>query len=157
MRVRFAAGWVLCVLALLRADVLTCSCIWAGSFLTVGPQEELIVRGKVLSYRANAMDVEVYEAFKGDPKAGMLRVWGDNGILCRPYVTSFPLGSEWVFAVRSNPETADGGYVISACGEYAVRVERDSVSGRLTATKTPNGPPETMSLKEFRTRLQTGN
>jgi hypothetical protein len=101
------------------------------------------------------MEVEVSEALKGDPKGANVRIWGDTGILCRPYVTAFPVGTEWVFAVHSNPEKAEGGYVISACGEYAVRVQKDSVTGKLTPTKTDTGRSETMSLKELRTRLRT--
>ena len=155
MHVRFFVSWILCVLALLRVDVLACSCIWAGPFFTAGAREELIVRAKVVRYTAHAMDVEVHETFNGDPGVATIRIWGDTGILCRPYVTSFPIGTEWVFAVRANPERAEGGYVISACGEYAVRVENDGVSGRLMSASTPSASPETMGLSEFRNRLKT--
>ena len=145
---------ILCVLALVRADVLACTCIWAGPFFAVAPKEELLVRGKVVRYRASAMEVEVLEALKGTPNAATVWIWGDNGVLCRPYVTSFPLDTEWVFAVRPNPEGTQGGYVISGCGEYAVKVQHDTVSGRLTSSKSVRDSLETMSLTEFREKVQ---
>ena len=155
MRVRLAFGWALGVLTLGRATLLACTCIWAGPFLIVSPQQDLIVRGKVLSYAGHGMDVEVYETLKGETKAAKVRVWGDSGMLCRSAVASFPLGTEWIFAVTNNMHTAEGGYEISACGEFAIKVAKETVSGRLSSgDMTKPGPVETMSLEELRKRLR---
>ena len=156
MSVRWSACWILCVLMLVRVDVLTCTCVWGGPFLTVGAREGLIVRATVLSYSAHAMEVEVHETFKGDASAARIRIWGDTGALCRPYVTKFPVGTEWVFAVGTNPDRAEGAYAINGCGEYAVKVEKDRVSGLLLSGSTPSSSPETMSLDELRNRLKGG-
>ena len=60
-----------------------------------------------------------------------------------------------------SPNKAEGDYVISACGEFAVKVEKESVGGRLTDASGPfpstgSTPAETMSLKEFRESLKAG-
>ena len=154
MRVRLAFGWALGVLTLGRATLLACTCIWAGPFLIVGPQQDLIVRGKVLSYAGHGMDVEVYETLKGETKAARVRVWGDSGMSCHSAVTSFPLGTEWIFAVSSNTNKAGSGYEISACGEFAMKVAKNTVSGRFSGEPTKPGPVETMSLEELRKRLR---
>src|SRR5688572_19580500 len=121
MRSRFCLGGILLVVVLLfPVDASACSCTWSGPLLTVGPRTELIVRAKVLSYHASAMDVEVIEMLKGVSNSRRIRIWGDNGAQCRPYVSRFPIGTEWILAVSPNlePESAPAGdYAISVCGE----------------------------------------
>lgn len=149
--------WILGVL--LAGGCPACSCAWTGSLLAVAPRADSIVRGKVVAYHGRsrgidlAMDVEVYEVLKGFVAAKRIRIWGDNGAQCRPYVNSFPAGTEWLFAIR---KTSGGEYDISVCGEYWARVENAHVSGRLTSLKPPGtaDKPETMSLAEFRNRLR---
>jgi hypothetical protein len=153
MHARFAGCSLLVLLILLRADLLACSCRFAGPFFTVRANAALIVRATVVRYVAHGMDVEVHETFKGAPDARTIRIWGDTGIQCRPYVTAFPVGTEWVFAVGPSVHDTEVGYVISACGEYAVRVEKDVVSGRLTSDDVK--APQAMDLVEFRRRFNT--
>ena len=150
-------GWaVFCALALpLRMEA--CTCTWAGPLLQVGPGAELIVRAKVLRHfdRSRevdrAMEVEVIEVLKGSARARRIRIWGDDGGQCRPYVSGFKVGTEWIFAVNRLKDD----YAISVCGEYWARVEGDVVSGRLTTPLPPGeGEPERMSLREVRERLR---
>ena len=143
MAVRFTAAWLVCVLMVFPADLLACTCVPAGPFLSVSARETLIVRGTVARYVGHGMDVDVRETLKGQPGAATVRIWGDTGLLCRPYVSQFPIGTEWVFAVRPSVERGESGYAISACGEYAMRVEKDRVSGESTS----------MSLSDLRRRL----
>ena len=164
MNRRFQPGWLLLLGLLwpLRTDA--CSCSWAGPLLAVYPRAELVIRAKVLSYHGRsrgidlAMDVEVLEVLKGTTRASKMRIWGDNGAQCRPYVSGFPLESEWIFAIRTltGGQGSPGDYMISVCGEYWGRVSNGSVTGRLTAPHPPsvNDKPETMSLDEFRRRVR---
>ena len=158
---------------LLAAAVLTlwsstsahaCSCSWAGPFLNVAPGTPLIVRARVVghTFRSRdvdlAMDVEVLEVFKGSAKGKRIRIWGDNGAQCRPYVVAFPVQTEWVFAIAelSADGPGKGDYFISVCGEFWARVEGGSVTGRLLSPKPPgvNDTLEKMSLRELAERLK---
>ena len=158
-----AAGWLALVMLLVPERVFACSCFWAGPLLTVGPRAELIVRAKVLNYHGRseeidlAMDVEVLEVLKGDTGTARIRIWGDNGMQCRPYVSRFPVQTEWIFAIDklTSKEGRPGDYVISVCGEYWARVEKDNVTGRLSSPirQGIKNTPEKLSLEEFRKKL----
>lgn len=141
-----------------------CSCMWAGPFLTVAPGTEAIVRAKVVGYHAESrgiqlsMDVDVLEVMKGIVSSKRIRIWGDNGSQCRPYVSAFPVGTEWVLAVNRLKEgPSRGDFFVSVCGEYWAKVEGNAVLGRLTGSSPPtvSDVPEHMSLDELRTRLST--
>jgi hypothetical protein len=137
-------------LLVLPGDCQACSCGGAPGFFTASARAEVVVRGKVLSYQSNSMEVEVREVFKGATQPAKIRIWGDNGMQCRPYVTQFPIGTEWVFAVSKEAGTPASDYVISVCGDFWVRAEKDTVEGVLTAK------PETISLAAFRERFRAG-
>ena len=151
-------GWALCAVAL-PLQMEACTCMWAGPLLKVGPGAELIVRAKVLRHfdRSRgvdrAMEVEVFEVLKGSARGRRLRIWGDDGGQCRPYVNGFAVGTEWIFAVN---RLRGGDYAISVCGEYWARVEGEAVSGRLTTPLPPDGRGELerMSLGEVREKLR---
>ena len=125
----------------------------------------MIIRAKVLGYHGRsrgvdlAMDVDVQEVFKGATKAARIRIWGDNGAQCRPYVRGFPAQTEWIFAISklTGEEGRRGDYFISVCGEYWAKVENGNVTGRLSSPLPPGvtDKPETIGLKEFRERLRT--
>jgi hypothetical protein len=165
MKTRSLAGWVVFLPLLLPLRSEACSCAWAGPLLKVAPAAELVLRAKVRGYYGRsrgvdlAMDVEVQEVFKGATKASRLRIWGDNGAQCRPYVSGFPVETEWIFAISklTGERGRDGDYFIGGCGEYWARVENDNVTGRLSSPLPPSvtDKPEKMSMKEFRERLPT--
>ena len=165
MKTRSLAGGVVFLTLLLTVRSEACSCAWAGPFITVAPAAELLLRAKVQGYHGRsqgvelAMDVEVKEVLKGNTKASRLRIWGDNGAQCRPYVRGFPVQTEWIFAISklTGEKGLGGDYFISGCGEYWARVENDNVTGRLTSPLPPamTDKPEKISMKEFRARLRT--
>ena len=157
-------GWAVFCALVLPPPSAACTCMWAGPFLQVGPGAELIVRVRVVRHfdRSRgvdrAMEVEVIEVLKGSSRTRRLKIWGDDGGQCRPYVSGFLVGSEWIFAVsRSRGEKGrEQDYAISVCGEYWAKVEGDAVSGRLTTPLPPSGQdrPEKMSLREVREKLR---
>lgn len=89
----------------------------------------------------------------GLPALGRATVLACTCIWAGPFLT---VGAEQdlFFAVRTNANTAAGGYEISSCGEFAIKVAKETVSGRLSGEARNPGPVETMSLKELRSRLQ---
>jgi hypothetical protein len=64
------------------------------------------------------MNVQVLEVIGGACNAPTLRVWGDSGALCRPYVNAFPAGTEWTFAVRKLDGGTPADYDISVYGPF---------------------------------------
>jgi hypothetical protein len=170
---------------LLAPSARGCSCVSNGSSLVqLAKKSELVIRGKVLEYnwdRYNlegqrskdkqerkgtplSMTVEVQEVYKGKLTSRQVVVWGDNGMLCRPYVTQFPIGTEWVFALSPDPWTKKGELAIWVCGEYALQVQnnrvlmgRERVRGSImdpVITGTAKAKPEVVSLTELRKRLK---
>jgi hypothetical protein len=120
------------------SEALACSCDWGGPFQRVAPKAELVIRGKVLNYHGLdrgvplAMDVEIYEVLKGQPPNGRIRVWGDNGWLCRPSVPQFPAGTEWILALNgpgSKPGQNPGDYALSICGQFWLQVVEENAFG----------------------------
>lgn len=125
-----------------------CKCKRADAFLQVAPQSPLVVVGKVLAHGEQAMDVAVQQVLHGSAPA-QIRIAGDNGKLCRPYIATFPVGSVWVFAVspddaepmpRSDGQ-ASPSYALSICGYFWLRVDGSQVRGVIR--EVPDGKPAT--------------
>jgi hypothetical protein len=119
-----------------------CVCGWEGPFLKVAPKSIAIVRVRVLSHRRYQgslpieMQVEVLEVMAGQSRTKRLRVAGDNGNLCRPYVTEFPVGTEWVLGLDKAAEIDAGAdYSINACGTYWLKVLGELVEGNVDDEK----------------------
>jgi hypothetical protein len=171
---------------LLAPPAHACSCVSDGSSLVqLAKKSKLVIRGKVLEYnwyqydlreqrykkdeqkregRPLSMTVEVQEVYKGKMKSRQVVVWGDNGMICRPYVTQFPIATEWVFALSPDSWSKKGEMAISVCGEYALQVQKDRVlMGQGRAQRSimdpviggiPEAKPQVVSLPELRKRLK---
>ena len=80
-----------------------------------------------------------------------IRVWGDDGKMCRPYASRFPHGSEWFFVLDNRSfggfpqQPGPRDYSISICGAYWVRVDGDRVSGRIRDARKE----EAMSVEQL--------
>jgi len=155
-----AAALFMATLVAQPSAVYACSCMWAGGFLTVAPNAEIIVHVRVRDYHGRnrrvdlAMDVIVLERLKGPPIARDIRIWGDSGALCRPYVSAFPRGSEWILAIRPQAAEAPGrsDYYIPGCGAYWLKVENGRVRGHIHAG-APGTPEQEEPLESIRQAL----
>jgi hypothetical protein len=119
-----------------------CDCGSQGDFLKVAPKTELVALVKITKYLTfkdiyeertpMSMEAEIIEIYKGTETRKTIIVWGDNGILCRPYLSRFDEGKYYVIAfykgedglkghVHKNEKTTD--YFISVCGDYWLNVE----------------------------------
>jgi len=142
--------------------VYPCSCDWIGPFFKVAKGTDLVALVKIKNYGSfsgnipMSMEVEVMELIKGNDTRRIIKVWGDTGILCCPYLSKFQSDSIWVlslFKSRSeeyfrHPDEKDGDYNISGCGEYYMKVKNDTVIG-LIENVNYNDPPQYMNLKNF--------
>lgn len=141
----------------LTPNAYACSCASSElSFVQLAKRSQLAVRGKVIEYHWSkddkerkrtpvAMTVEVKEVYKGATKLGKVIVWGDNGIQCRPYVTQFPIGTEWVLALSKDVWTKKSEVAISSCGEYWLQVKGSNVVGKVTDGSS-QAKPKVISL-----------
>jgi len=132
------------------SGAVACSCVWGGPFSKVALHKAVIILGEVLSYHKNSMDVQVIEVIKGTEDRKTIRIWGDDGALCRPYVSLFPIGTTWLFAISALPTKTVGEqlrlsseegfisssgnkeYAISVCGEFWLKVRHEEAVGRIT-------------------------
>jgi hypothetical protein len=122
-----------------------CECDSGGPFLIVAPRAALVSLVRVnrfLSYKninnentPLSMEAELVDVFKGHEKRKLITVRGDNGILCRPYLSTFRINNYYVIALDSSGRTSvdekKGDYWISICGTYWLSVD--------TATKSAAG------------------
>lgn len=123
-----------------------CACLWAGSFVDVQADTDVVIAATITSSKGNAIDLEVEEALRGDPYFDTIRVWLKTRNYCRPEVEEFPVGSRWVFALNRIREVPEGGfdpgtpnqsfgrqddYFLSSCGGYWLSYSGEAVTGNL--------------------------
>jgi hypothetical protein len=123
-----------------------CDCLWQGSFNHAAPRADLITSGTIIASKGNAIDLRVDTIIAGKEFREVIRVWGDNGKLCRPSIENFSVDSQWLLAVSRITETpADGfdpntpnisfgreqDYFLSNCGAYWLSLNNGYVSGNL--------------------------
>jgi len=134
-----------------------CDCNYQGGFMIVAPITEFIALVKVtkhLTYKdiydqqiPMSMEVEIIEVYKGTETRKTVTVWGDNGALCRPYLSQFAAGKYYVIAfyrgsdglkglVHRDEKTTD--YSISSCGQYWLNADivTQTATGTLTDKQT---------------------
>jgi hypothetical protein len=139
-----------------------CSCFGPQTFCgTLDPPypepewwiPDAIVLGVKTASIAHGMDILVVQSYSGEAHPDdVIRVWGDNGLLCRWYADSWNIGDTVLWALRWTDFAGggleqEGDYIISICGIYALSYANGSVTGPLTE----EGVEETMSLSEFET------
>ncbi|HZY30211.1 MAG TPA: hypothetical protein VFF86_01080 [Candidatus Methylomirabilis sp.] len=151
--VRTVAVLVLLAIPGLPNLAFACSCVWAGPFSKVALGKELIVLGEVLSHYKNSMEFQILDVVQGTEERRTIRIWGDNGALCRPYVAHFPIGTRWLLAVFPLPEKTGETrppwqgfasppgrreYAISVCGDFWLEVRGETAIGRITVNDYSN-------------------
>lgn len=160
-RVFLAASLVLCAMASSPAEA--CMCASDKPFLSVRGNADLVVRATVLSYGPRlehgedlfaSMVLSVSDVLGGEEPAASVRVHGDPGNLCRPYVTPerFGLGTEYVLALdrlRADEDDNLPQYAISLCGTHWLEIIDGKVTGQIRRKKS-----ESMSYEAFLERLQ---
>jgi len=124
---------------------MACTCGTGASFSAVAPKAPVLAHARVLQHDKETpngtfvrMTIEVIDPIRGAAKAEKLIVWGENyGSSCRPYVSSFPVNSEWLFVIepelipRQN-ELQLRQFTIGPCGgAYWLKVENGYVYGRI--------------------------
>lgn len=152
---------VVVILSLVMSmDITACDCIWSGPFLKVSKDCPLVALVKIKNYYKStsvfpmAAEVEILYSLKGDSTIQTAKVWGDNGMLCRPYLSVFQDDSIWVMALYESSgnwgwgSEEKGDYFISICGEYYLDVKQDTVIGHIQNANY-TAPKQKMVLSDF--------
>lgn len=123
-----------------------CDCLWQGSFNRAATTADIVVSGTVIASKGNAFDLEIERIIAGKEYREVIRIWGDNGKLCRPAINDFTPGSHWLLAAYQITEVPDDGfdpntpsisygrkqdYYLSRCGAYWLSLHDGYVSGNL--------------------------
>ena len=126
---------------------IACDCDYSGDFLTVAPKKDLVAIIKVIKYLTfetinnesipMSMEVEIIKIINGEEERKSIIVWGDNGILCRPYLSKFKIDKYYAIAFdkESNNENQVE-YSISICGAFWLTADNESktVQGSISST-----------------------
>lgn len=139
---------------LLHSNVFACTCAGFSPLITK-QSAPLVIDGAVRRYISGrdsrypiAMDVEVIRVLHGNYRAKTIRIFGDFGASCVPYVSRFPIGTEWVFAVHGPVwirDMGDENFGFEACSASGLPVKNGRVTGAITSTTAQD-----MSLDELR-------
>jgi hypothetical protein len=129
----------------------SCECLWQGPFSKAYKNADLIVSGSVVASKGNSVDFTI-ERTLFDRSVNFtefnsnIRIWGDNGQLCRPEINDFPVGTQWVMSLKKITGDIPGGfnhktpnisygrvndYYLSKCGANWLRLEEGMVTGNL--------------------------
>ena len=113
-----------------------CDCNGSGKFMEVAPISSLIAFIKIDKFLTYAeingektplsMEVEIIEKYGGNESRKKIVVFGDNGNLCRPYLSEFILGKYYVIAFDVDGKSQSDNsiqYYISSCGNYWLFVD----------------------------------
>jgi len=90
----------------------SCECIGNCTFKAISGGSEFVALVKIIEYSDYleddisgydgkmpfSMTVEVIKKYKGSESRKKIKIWGDNGALCRPYIGDFEIGSYYLIA-----------------------------------------------------------
>lgn len=133
-----------------------CDCGSQGNFLTVAPKAKLVALVKVDSYLTYnniydkptpmSMEVEILQVFNGLETRKKITIWGDNGALCRPYLSNFKIGEYYIIAfykgqngsefTHINEKETD--YIISSCGDFWLTADNNNKKAKGAVSKNQN-------------------
>ena len=127
---RFVAALILFLSSSTAA--LACSCGGSSPFLTMAARSDLVVLGTVEAHSDHGMDFRIDAVYRGNEQQDLIRVWGDNGGLCRPFVRTLPVNTQWVLSLMPTGAEGPGGppgqqYALDGCGMTYLQVTGDAV------------------------------
>jgi hypothetical protein len=143
------------IILMFSNHLFACDCDSKGSFFEVSKNSDFIALVKINKYLSfeyiyeektpMSMEVEIIQIFKGNETRKSIIVWGDNGILCRPYLSFFKIGEYYVIAFDKGLDGTKGhvhkseknnDYAISNCGTYWLNVNFKSKIANGYVSKT---------------------
>ncbi len=119
----------------------SCSSAWNDTFLRTARSNEYVALVKVLSFDAflndefkrgheekipYSMTVEVIRNYKGFTEGEKIIIYGDNGILCRPYLNVFELDAYYLIAPIQYEYEGEQSFSFFICRTDYLKVNKSS-------------------------------
>ncbi len=159
---------VLITFPVLKSVACSCHCEGDCSFSKISNEAEFVALIRVVSYAdflkyevpgnegkmPGSMVVEVIKKYKGKEERTQFKIWGDNGVLCRPYISAFKIGEYYLIApVRTQEDkgdsTASNNYTFNICNTDYLKTDINKKVARGEYSKTRS----TITLGEFENKL----
>lgn len=120
----------------------TCNCKWDCTFSKISIKNDFVALVKVIEYsdyldienrygekRPYSITVEIIKKYKGTEHRKRIKIWGDNGFLCRPYISELTIGSYYLIAPNIINNTSElgnaGDYDFFVCNVDYLEVDFD--------------------------------
>lgn len=148
--------------------VFSCSCSSAGNFIKATKKADIIALIKVEEYQdfftltgagpdsinqPLSAKVEVIQLLQGNEERKEIKIYGDNGILCRPYIDALKKGGYYVVGLYKGQDIEqEEDYIISICGEFWIEYNQtnETVKGLI---KENRRRPKTYLYSELKELL----
>ena len=111
----------------------SCTCTKNCKFNAISDRQAFVALVKVIEYSdfledeiqgydgkmPFSMTLEIIKKYKGSESRKRIKIWGDNGVLCRPYIAQFKIGNYYLIAPskikNNNDKKQNGGYDFFSC------------------------------------------
>ncbi|MBQ4805220.1 hypothetical protein J8L88_20330 [Aquimarina sp. MMG015] len=124
------------------SNVFACSCTfaWNDSFSRTIKNSEFVALVKIISFdkyldedilghngkMPYSMTVEIIKKYKGNEQRKKIKILGDNGMLCRPYLSNFKINSYYLVSPNALDNSANTEYDFFSCRTEYLNVDIDS-------------------------------
>lgn len=159
---------ILILLFSIQSFACSCQCNWGCSFSSISDKEEFVALIKVIEYSdflddeihgydgkmPYSMTVEIIKKYKGSESKKRIKIWGDNGMLCRPYISNFEVGKYYLIAPSRIEYDTQTGYkndydLVSCYTDYLeVDYEKQTAYGEYSWWR------KEINLKKFERKLK---
>lgn len=121
-----------------------CACLDDCSFSVVSKKSDFVALVKIISYddylereimghegkMPYSMTVEIIKKYKGSETRETIKIWGDDGKECRPYIANFKIGDYYLIApslLRENKLANENStdYDFFSCSTDYLKVDMD--------------------------------
>ena len=162
-------GMILILFTTFQAFACSCECTGDCSFSSISNNSEFVALVKVISYddylgdeimghegkMPYSMTVEIIKKYKGKETRKTIKIWGDNGAECRPYISSFKIGEHYLIAPNilgeyklEGEKSTDYDFFSCNTDYLKVDIEKQKAFGEYAKMKTE------IRLKEFEEKLK---
>ncbi|WP_104734378.1 hypothetical protein [Hanstruepera ponticola] len=155
--------FILILMFSIQSFACSCECNWDCRFGAVSDNQEFVALIKVIEYTdylehrnekfPYSITVEIIKKYKGSESRKRIKIWGDNGMLCRPYIEEFKVGKYYLIAPSkieydSEPEQKNDYDLFSCHTDYLeVDYEKKMAYGDYSWWR------KEISLKNFESKL----
>ncbi|WP_064972222.1 hypothetical protein [Kordia jejudonensis] len=150
-------------------ELFACSCSrrWNDSFSLTARNSEFVALVKIISFDEYldrkitdydrkipySMTVEIIKKYKGKENRKRITIFGDNGIMCRPYLSNFELNGYYLISPNplNNSETTEYDFFVCRTEYLKVDIESNKPCGNYSMFRNK------IDLTSFESKLKNGN